>query len=204
MTPAFREQALSLPGGFELWQRLVGAPRSKQRFVAEHVQAQPGDRVLDLGCGTGALLEYLPSGVAYLGVDASNSYIDRARRRWLERGDFVRADITTYRPAELYDIVIAYGVLHHLDDHQVGQTLELAREALAKHGRALFAEPCRRTGQGIIESALMNHDRGHHIRTADHYAELARDSFAEVTADVVPGTYRVPFTLALIRAAVPR
>jgi SAM-dependent methyltransferase len=49
---------------------------------------EPGDRVLDLACGDGALASFLP-GLAYLGVDASPEMVAAARRNGViaELGD---------------------------------------------------------------------------------------------------------------------
>lgn len=49
---------------------------------------EPGDRVLDLACGDGALAAFLP-GLDYLGVDASPEMVEQARRRGVaaELGD---------------------------------------------------------------------------------------------------------------------
>jgi SAM-dependent methyltransferase len=49
---------------------------------------EPGDRVLDLACGDGALAAFLP-GLDYLGVDASAEMVDEARRHGVaaELGD---------------------------------------------------------------------------------------------------------------------
>jgi SAM-dependent methyltransferase len=48
----------------------------------------PGDRVLDLACGDGALAAFLP-GLEYLGVDASPEMVEQARRNGVaaELGD---------------------------------------------------------------------------------------------------------------------
>jgi SAM-dependent methyltransferase len=47
-------------------------------------------RLLDLGCGTGVLARHLPSWVDYVGVDASKSMIDRAKRN--RKGVYVVSD----------------------------------------------------------------------------------------------------------------
>src|SRR5256885_2100707 len=49
-------------------------------FLIERLRLQPGDRVLDQGCGTGRLLLPLAArGLHAVGVDASDRYITRAR-----------------------------------------------------------------------------------------------------------------------------
>lgn len=62
------------------------------RFVADYGRSlidwlapQPGEHVLDLGCGDGALTEDLvAAGAKVIGVDASPRQIDAARRRGLQ------------------------------------------------------------------------------------------------------------------------
>ena len=57
---------------------------------------EPGDRVLDLACGDGALASFLP-GMQYPGVDASPEMVAAARRNGVaaELGD-----LNDYAPAE--------------------------------------------------------------------------------------------------------
>jgi SAM-dependent methyltransferase len=40
-----------------------------------------GDEVLDFGCGTGRLADFIPSGIGYVGLDWSATVIDEAHRR---------------------------------------------------------------------------------------------------------------------------
>src|SRR5919201_2171392 len=47
-------------GDFSL--SLEQAQRRKHEYVAEQIGIEPGSRVLDLGCGWGGLLNYIPSG----------------------------------------------------------------------------------------------------------------------------------------------
>jgi SAM-dependent methyltransferase len=196
-----KSRLLEHPSAFDLYQRLIGAPRSKGLFVSEHVRARPGERLIDLGCGTGELLASLPDGISYVGVDIDPAYIETARTKFGDRGQFVCADITTYRPAPTsYEVVIGYGVLHHLDDRQCHLAFGLARTGLTAGGRAVFAEPCRTPDAGFIERALMDHDRGRHIRTVARYTDLARKQFDGVTTELLADTYRLPLTLLVLEA----
>lgn len=185
---------LDFARGFELYQALVGAPRSKRRFVEDFVRPKAGDRVLDLGCGTGALLGFMPAGVEYVGVDVDERYIAAARKRYGTRATFVCADGTSYRREGAYDLAVAYGVLHHLDDEQARSLLEVASGA----SRFVAGEPCRSPASGALERWLMAHDRGRFIRDEEAYLGLARTAFPQVSAELVPGTYRIPFTLVVL------
>lgn len=77
---AWTERALTAAASHEaaLW-----SPRGQRdRFAAVlgALKPQPGETLLDYGCGTGSLSEVLPHGVGYTGVDWSAGMITRARR----------------------------------------------------------------------------------------------------------------------------
>lgn len=78
----------------------------------------PCARVLDLGCGDGRnALPLAAAGHRVTGVDISKSGIEALRRRADAEGlemEIVTADLRTFSPAGLYDLVIAHGVLHLL------------------------------------------------------------------------------------------
>ncbi|MCK6521348.1 methyltransferase domain-containing protein [Myxococcota bacterium] len=93
----------------------------KRRSI-ERLRLKPGQRVLDLGCGTGddtALLAAAvgPAGGA-LGVDFSGAMVDESRRRWLNKGlplSFEVGDVHKLDlPNDHFDGVRADRVFQHL------------------------------------------------------------------------------------------
>lgn len=65
--------------------------------VVAALNLQPGERLLDYGCGTGRLAEFLPGGVDYVGVDWAEGMRLRARlehpsARIVEKVPFGRFD----------------------------------------------------------------------------------------------------------------
>ena len=112
------EVALSRPSAFAAYQSVVGAPDCHRRFITEHVAAADGERVLDIGCGVGASVSFIPDGVSYVGIDISAPYIEAARRTYGGRGTFVCADLQDAWRSDLgvFDKAFAFGVLHHLPD----------------------------------------------------------------------------------------
>ncbi len=70
-------------GAYDYIDALDMAPR--MAVIAGYVRHLGLRSLLDLGCGTGALVGHLAPGVAYLGVDISPTAIEAARARHAER-----------------------------------------------------------------------------------------------------------------------
>lgn len=177
---------LARPALYDALQALLGAERGRAHFVASFVRPQPGDRVLDVGCGTARILDHLPAGAQYWGYDISEPYIDAARERYGARGKFFCRPLDERELAGLpkFDIVLATGVLHHLDDAAASGFLRLARSALADGGRFVSIDPCLAPGQSPLARLLITRDRGEHVRDERGYRVLAEPVFARVQASV--------------------
>lgn len=65
--------------------------RETGRILREHLK--PGEWLLDAGCGLGSVVEVLPPGVGYVGVDISPELIEIARLR--HKRQFCEADLQT-------------------------------------------------------------------------------------------------------------
>jgi SAM-dependent methyltransferase len=185
---------LSFPRIYSLFQKLMGARGGWERFVSRDVRAKAGDHVLDLGCGPGDVLDYLPA-VEYWGFDISAPYIEQARRRHSGRGQFFCKLLTADDLSELpaYDIVIASGLLHHLDDDDAVQLLELAHNALKPGGRLLTIDPCLELRQNPLARFLIERDRGQNVRFQSAYVDLANRVFSNVQV-VVRHKRWIPYT----------
>src|SRR5262245_49135475 len=195
---------LEKPSVYQVFSRIVGADRSRSIHVREYVRAREGDRVLDIGCGPADILDYLPK-VEYVGFDINPSYIDSARRRYAGRGEFhcarvsEKAAATEY--ADSFDIVLATGILHHLDDAEALEMFDVARRALKPGGRLVTLDGCYAPGQSKIATYLLSRDRGQFVRTPQAYEALARQRFGSVTVSVRHDTLRIPYTHIVLECA---
>jgi SAM-dependent methyltransferase len=188
---------LEKPSVYQVFSRIVGADRSRSIHVKEYVKPRVGDRVLDIGCGPADILDYLPK-VDYIGFDINPSYIESARKRYGGRGQFhcqrVSEVASSAGYAESFDIVLATGILHHLDDREALELFDIARRALRPGGRLVTLDGCYAAGQSRIAAYLLSRDRGRFVRTPDAYAVLARQAFPAVTAAVRHDTLRIPYS----------
>src|SRR3954468_18558984 len=128
---------LSRPVVYDTLQDIMGAQRLRRELVDEFVRPWPGCRVLDIGCGTAEILQFLPASTEYWGYDISKAYIEAAQRRFGTRGKFVCKHVAREDLTELprFDVVLAMGVLHHLDDDVAADLFALAHQGLAEGGR---------------------------------------------------------------------
>lgn len=194
---------LELPRGFGLFKRMVAPESARRVFVDQHVRARPGDRVLDIGCGLGDILELLPP-VEYTGFDLSPSYVKRARRLYGDRGRFICASVTEYELGELagrFDIVIANGVLHHLDDREAHALVDTAHAALAPGGRLVTKDGCYADGQSRASRFLVSLDRGRHVRREDEYLAILRSRFGRVEGRVYHHLLRIPYSNLMVESS---
>lgn len=185
---------LGHPAVYDLFQTLMGADRIRRELVSEHIRPVEGMRLLDIGCGTARILDYLPP-LTYHGFDLSQEYIDEALARYPGRGTFRCAMVeeATLQGEPSYDLVLAVGVLHHLDDESALQLMRLAKAALKEGGRLVTIDPCFDHAQNPIARFLVSRDRGQNVRSGGQYRELAFNAFSQV-AGVVKHRAWIPYT----------
>ncbi|NLI82617.1 MAG: class I SAM-dependent methyltransferase [Deltaproteobacteria bacterium] len=194
MTTGLRS-VLSHPWIYDAFQNLMGARIGRRDFSANFVRPYPGCRLLDMGCGTAQILDYLPEGVEYWGYDIHPGYIAAARRRFGEKGRFACRLLEESELAGMppFDIVLASGLLHHLDDDAARDVFRLAKRALRPGGRFVSIDPVFAENQNPLARMLISRDRGRNVRDAQGYLALARREF-----DLVEGVVRhrswVPYT----------
>lgn len=192
---------LSIPFVYSSFQSLMGAHRFRTGFVARHVRPTPGMRMLDIGCGPADILAYLPD-VDYWGFDISEAYIARARARFGARGHFQCKQL---EPRDLdglprFDVAIAIGLLHHLDDSVAAEVLRLAHRGLRPGGRLLTVDPCIDPSQNAVSRFLVMNDRGQNVRTRAAYEALAAPVFSRVDAQVRHQSW-IPYTHCIMECS---
>lgn len=151
-------------------------------LVDNFAKPSPNCRIVDIGCGTAEILPFLPTSVGYWGFDISRSYIKAAKTRFGSRGRFHWGllDKTALNKLPKFDVILAIGVLNHLDDDAAANLFALTREALGEYGRIIPIDPCLALGQNPIARYLIRHDRGQNVRNADGYRALASQTFQNV------------------------
>ena len=188
---------LSHPAIYDLTQNILGAGRSRKKLVRDYIRAKPGDQLLDIGCGTAELLPYLPGNIDYVGFDLSPRYIEAARSKYGARARFECMDIADFSDDLVKggaDIVLAIGILHHLEDTLAHALIHTAWSKLRPGGRLITLDGTLTDTQSALARSLILRDRGQNIRTPDGYRALAGEDFSSMDLTVREDMLFVPYT----------
>ena len=171
-----------------------GRRRATFQALIANAGVQPGQRVLDVGCGTGYLARLLAQAVGpqglVVGVDPSPEMITYASRKagrvrncQFQVGSAESLDF----PAEHFDVVVSSLVMHHLPEDLRVPALREMRRVLRPGGKLLVADAqLPRHGPGWRLLAVIT-GQGRMARMVPQLEPLAAEAqFAEIRTGEAP------------------
>jgi ubiquinone/menaquinone biosynthesis C-methylase UbiE len=172
----------------------VGRRRATFQALVAAAGVQPGQCVLDVGCGTGYFARLLAQAVGpeglVVGIDPSPAMITYATRKAgrARNGQFqVGTAESLDFPAEHFDVVVSSLVMHHLPEDLWVPALREMRRVLRPGGKLLVAEaqiPRHGLGWRLL-ARIHGYDRM--ARMVPHLEPLAAQAgFAEIRTGEAP------------------
>lgn len=166
----------------------LGQMRAVRRKTVDLARIGPGERVLDVGCGTGDLTLVAASRAGargeVVGIDASPEMIEVARGKTTRKGAAARFEIALIEqipfPDVYFDAVLSSLMLHHLPGDLKQRGLAEVYRVLKPGGRVLVVD-IRSRPTGIAKSVLAMSGHGHSQRqTGNLQAVLSEGRFTDV------------------------
>ena len=133
------------------------AQRDKLAIIGRKLLLQPGQRVLDIGCGWGGMAFHIhqASGAEVLGVTLSEEQLKYARAKAERLGvaDKVRFELMDYRDVEgPFDRIVSVGMFEHVGRPNYFTYFDEVGRLLAENGIALIHFIGRAGGKGATDS----------------------------------------------------
>jgi 2-polyprenyl-3-methyl-5-hydroxy-6-metoxy-1,4-benzoquinol methylase len=185
-----------IPFIYSTFQNMLGADRFRRELVSSYIRPQPGERVLDFGCGPGTIFPYLGDVASYTGIDLNGDHIETAKAQYGDKATFHCGSLETLEQevSGPFDLAVCVGVLHHLDDSDVDSLCRIIFDKLAPQGRLVTLDTAFVDGQHWIARWLASRDSGQSVRAPEGYSQRIRQFFPSVEVSVRHDLLRLPYT----------
>jgi len=153
------EQIKSDPIG--LWSRDNRNHAKKQRLILDSTAAEPGDSVLEVGCGHGLHAQEYARRYDYTGVDFVDSLVSEAREKAVSVDSGATVEQMDARAldyeADSFAAVVGTAVLHHLDDQ--ARALREWQRVVRPGGTITLCEPNYLFPKDLATAHLVSEER---------------------------------------------
>lgn len=204
MNDPYAPIAPSLPSGERVNRWLLRGPRRKI------IELLKGQRVLEIGCGTGSLAQMLSeAGCAVTGVDSSPTMLALAKQKQVNAA-FVQADAARMAYDGEFDAAVISLALHEMAPAMREQVWAAMRRAVRPGGRLLaldFAVPARdgplsRLAANLIEQderSTLNYHPEHYFNFKQFMRDGGLPGWVQAHQQPIQAEYRyLAGTLALV------
>jgi ubiquinone/menaquinone biosynthesis C-methylase UbiE len=201
--PGTKGRVLHSPRIYDLlaWLLLLGRERPFRERLVQLARLEPGQSVLDIGCGTGSLAiaakrRVGPSGTVE-GIDASPEMIARAKKKASQAGLAVAFTDGVVEalpfPDARFDAVLSTLMLHHLPREARQQCAREMRRVATPGGRVLAVDFGRPAGG---HKSLMDHFHRHGGVDVDDIVKLLSEAGLKIVESGAVGVRDLNFVLA--------
>jgi ubiquinone/menaquinone biosynthesis C-methylase UbiE len=201
--PGTKGRVLHSAAGYDLlaWLLLLGRERAFRDRLVRLARLEPGQSVLDIGCGTGSLAiaakrRVGPFGSVH-GIDASPEMIARARKKASKAGVDVTFTTGVVEelpfPDEHFDAALSTLMLHHLPRAAREQCVRETRRVLKPGGRVLAVDFGGATGD---RRSLIEHFHRHGRVDVHDIVKLLSEAGLEIIESGPVGVRDLNFVLA--------
>jgi ubiquinone/menaquinone biosynthesis C-methylase UbiE len=178
----------------------LGRERRFRRRLLELGRVQPGESVLDVGCGTGSLAIEAKRAVGaarVFGIDASPAMIARARTKAAKARLEVSFDVALAQALPFgysqFDVVLSSVMMHHLPKADRPGVMREAKRVLKPGGRLLVVD-FGRSSSG--QKGLLGRIHGHGGVDASRLVAFATEAGLNVLESGPVGTWDLQYVLA--------
>ena len=196
-------QVFDSPKLYELFQFIVSRQGTLDTIKNEIIKPDQIMSVLDFGCGIGNHSELFKS-AQYLGIEPLEACVVVANRKYSNSNvEFRVGDHLDLKlmPDSSFDLVIAIGVLHHINSEIFTEFVKEAFRILKPGARLTTFDPVFHEEQSKISEWIVKQDRGNWVRTEGGYMEIIQSNFEGIIdTKIYSKLLRIPYDHIRINA----
>ncbi len=188
---------LELPFVYNLFHNITGGNAFRKEYFNKYFDLSDGSKVLDIGCGSGVMLENIKSEIEYYGVDFEKGYIDYCNEKYGNRGQFFNekvGEVIRTEWLDYFDAMNAHGLIHHLSDDDGEFLLKSAYKYLKPGGYLVTFDTAYHDNQSSASKWLVSKDRGQNVKHTKDYLKLAEKHFDRVEGKIYTNYSRLPYS----------
>jgi ubiquinone/menaquinone biosynthesis C-methylase UbiE len=181
---------------YELFQFGVARRGTSEIIRNQVLKPYAVKKVLDFGCGIGYhSKEFVNS--EYLGIEPLSDCVNKANRMFKNSGNnFIVGDHESLKSINdsSYDLIIALGVLHHINNSIFDEFIKESHRILKSGGRLTTFDPVYHQGQSKISKWIVSRDRGNWVRTEESYLDPIQKIYKKAPSTrVYSNLLRIPY-----------
>jgi len=184
------------PKLYELFQYGVARPGTPSIIRDEVLKPIGVQKVMDFGSGIGYHSRIFDKS-EYLGIEPLEGCVKRANNlHHAPNRKFLVGDHRTLKkiPSASFDLVIAIGVLHHIDDETFSEFIKESYRILRTGGRLTTFDPVLHENQSVLSRWVVKRDRGKWVRAESEYSAIIASSFPrDIKSKIYSGLLRIPY-----------
>jgi cyclopropane fatty-acyl-phospholipid synthase-like methyltransferase len=180
---------------YNFYQSLVGGVAYRSRFM-DSVYNENINTLLDLGCGTGAIMRLISAKTRYIGIDSSPEYLRSASQRGMVC-QLITADVASESWKNKVEIsgtslATALGLFHHLNEEQLHALLSHCADLLPPSGQLVSVDPVIVQSTTRIAKWFAKNDRGVYLRDPKHLEEILMRYGFRTSVQIKKREFRIP------------
>ena len=178
---------------YSLSQKIMSGTSFRENIAKKYIKKDKL-KVLDIGCGPAEILNSLPR-VKYFGYDINPAYINYAKKKYKNKGNFYCKKFTKkeIKKLPMFDCVLLFGILHHLNDNEINNLIPLIKKVLKKGGKIITEDPILIKNQNLIARFIINKDRGDNVRDKKGYLKILNKYFKRIKSKIYHQKF-IPYT----------
>ena len=200
------KRILEIPQIYNFYQRLVGVYPYMRDFAQKYIHISVKDKkifkILDMGCGTGIIIPYLPKNIEYLGIDCSSKYIKYVQKNNPSKKFLCQSVCKTIDNNDIYDLVLSKNVVSALSDEQLKKMLDVIIPHCDVNTKIIFSDMDYKSDASIVQRFFQSHERNRYIRSKEDYLKILYLYFNVDKIDEINGMYRIPYSKVVFECKI--